>query len=111
MECTGVGRVISESTSVLGASGVICLTGVGYGGAITQVPAANVASSAMLKNSVMFGSVNANKRHWQKAAEALERAGRNWLSGLLTRFEKPERLGKAFERNPEEIKTIIQFKG
>src|SRR5512136_920118 len=78
MECTGVGQVISESIAVIGASGVVCLTGVGHGGAVPQIPTANVASSAVLKNNVLFGSVNANKRHWYKAAQALARADRSW---------------------------------
>jgi threonine dehydrogenase-like Zn-dependent dehydrogenase len=33
VECTGVGSVISESIRVIGAGGVICLTGVGHGAA------------------------------------------------------------------------------
>jgi hypothetical protein len=37
-----------------------------------------------------IGSVNANKRHWYKAAEALARADRKWLSRLITRREKAE---------------------
>ncbi len=74
MECTGVGQIISESISVIGASGVVCLTGVGHGGALPQIPTANVASSAVLKNNVLLGSVNANKRHWYKAGKALARA-------------------------------------
>ena len=111
MECTGVGRVISESISAIAASGVICLTGVGHGGAVPQIPTANVASSAVLKNNVVFGSVNANKRHWYKAGEALVRADRNWLAHLVTRRESPEDFTKALERRPEDIKTVIQFAG
>ena len=85
MECTGVGQVIAESISVVGASGIVCLTGVGHGGTVPKIPTANVASSAVLKNNVVLGSVNANKRHWYKATEALARADRKWLSGLITR--------------------------
>jgi len=109
MECTGVGQIISESLSVIGASGVVCLTGVGHGGAIPQIPTANVASSAVLKNNVVLGSVNANKRHWYKAGEALARADRGWLARLITRRERPEDFAKALERRSEDIKVVIQF--
>jgi len=109
MECTGVGQVISESISVVGASGVVCLTGVGHGGAIPKIPTANVASDAVLKNNVVFGSVNANKRHWFKAGEALARADRSWLARLVTRCERPEDFAKALERRSEDIKVVIQF--
>jgi glucose 1-dehydrogenase len=109
MECTGVGQIISESISVIGASGVVCLTGVGHGGAMPQIPTANVASAGVLKNNVVFGSVNANKRHWYKAGEALARADRSWLARLITRRERPEDFAKALDRRSEDIKPIIQF--
>jgi threonine dehydrogenase-like Zn-dependent dehydrogenase len=68
-----------------------------------------VASSAVLKNNLVFGSVNANKRHWYKAGEALARADRNWLARLITRRERPGDFAKALERRSEDIKVVIQF--
>jgi hypothetical protein len=53
--------------------------------------------------------VNANKRHWYKAAQYLARADRNWLSRLITRKESPENFEKALQRSPDDIKVIIQF--
>jgi glucose 1-dehydrogenase len=109
LECTGVGEVISQSIAVVGASGVVCLTGVGHGGTLPKVPSADVASTAVLKNNIVFGSVNANKRHWYKGAEALARADRSWLERLITRRETPENFMQAFGRGSEEIKVVIQF--
>jgi threonine dehydrogenase-like Zn-dependent dehydrogenase len=63
----------------------------------------------VLKNNVVFGSVNANKRHWYKAGEALARADRDWLARLITRRERPEDFAKALERRSEDIKAVIQF--
>lgn len=109
MECTGVGEVISESLAVIGASGVVCLIGIGHGGKVPNIPTATVATSAVLKNNVVLGSVNANKRHWYKAAEGLARADQSWLARLITRRERPENFHQAFARNAEDIKVIIQF--
>ncbi|NTU60462.1 MAG: glucose 1-dehydrogenase [Deltaproteobacteria bacterium] len=109
MECTGTGDVIGQAIATVGASGVVCLTGVGHGGHTPQVPTAEVASTAVLKNNVVFGSVNANKRHWYKAGEALARADREWLAKLITRRERPEEFERALERRPEDIKVVIQF--
>jgi hypothetical protein len=53
--------------------------------------------------------VNANKRHWFKGGEALARADRNWLSKLISRREKPENFSSALERQPNDIKVVIQF--
>jgi threonine dehydrogenase-like Zn-dependent dehydrogenase len=110
MECTGVGQVISESISVIGASGVVCLTALGMAAPYRRF-LADVASSAVLKNNVVFGSVNANKRHWYKAGEALARADRSWLARLVKRRERPEDFAKALARRAEDIKVVIQFAG
>ena len=109
MECTGVGPVITDSILALAASGVLCLAGVGHGGAVPKLPASDVASGAVLKNNVVLGSVNANKRHWFKGAEALARADRSWLARLITRRERPENFAQALARKPEDIKVILQF--
>ena len=63
----------------------------------------------MLKNIVIIGSVNANKRHWYRAGGILARADRQWLSRLITRREKPENFQQALERKPDDIKVVIQF--
>jgi threonine dehydrogenase-like Zn-dependent dehydrogenase len=109
MECTGAGQVISEAISCVAASGVVCLTGVGHGGSLPTMPMADIASSAVLKNNVVIGSVNANKRHWYKAAEALARADRDWLARMITGRECPEDFAKALGRGPQQIKVVIQF--
>jgi len=109
VECTGVGQVIADSIQTVGAGGVVCLTGVGSGGRTGNIPTADAAANIVLRNNVIVGSVNANKRHWYKAAEALGRADRKWLGRLITRREKPENFKQALERQPDDIKVVIQF--
>ena len=74
-----------------------------------KVPTADIAAASVLKNNVFFGSVNANKRHWYKAAEALARADRSWLGRLITKRERPENFAQALARHSEDIKVVIQF--
>jgi threonine dehydrogenase-like Zn-dependent dehydrogenase len=109
IECTGAGQVIADSIQAIGSSGIVCLTGVGHGGAVTSAACADIAAAAVLKNNVVVGSVNANKRHWYRAGNFLARADRKWLSGLITRREKPENFEQALERRPDDIKVVIQF--
>lgn len=109
IECTGVGQVISQAIQGVGAGGIVCLTGVGTGGSTGAQPVADIAAAAVLKNNVVVGSVNANKRHWYKAGEVLARADRKWLNRLITRRERPEDFKKALERSPDDIKVVIQF--
>jgi glucose 1-dehydrogenase len=109
IECTGAGQVIADCVRTIGSSGTICLTGVGQGGASMAGATADIAASAVLNNNVIVGSVNANKRHWYKAGSLLARADREWLGRLITRREKPENFKRALEREPDDVKVVIQF--
>jgi glucose 1-dehydrogenase len=109
IECTGVGSVVSDAIRYVGSGGIVCLTGVGAGGSVGNVPTADAAAAAVLKNNVVVGSVNANKRHWYRGAQALARADRSWLSRLITRRETPEHFESALQRQADDIKVIIQF--
>ena len=109
VECTGVGQVIADSLRAIGAGGIVCLTGVGSGGRTTGFSTADIAAEMVLGNNVIIGSVNANKRHWYKAGEALARADRSWLARLITRRERPEDFERALQRQTDDIKVVIQF--
>jgi threonine dehydrogenase-like Zn-dependent dehydrogenase len=109
IECTGAGQVVSDAIRGIGAGGVVCLTGVGTGGARMGPAVADVAAAAVLKNNVVVGSVNANRRHWYKAGEVLARANRDWLARMITRQETPGNFTRALQRQPEDIKVIVQF--
>src|SRR5215469_2951631 len=108
IECTGVGSVISHSIDCVGSSGIVCLTGVGSGGGAAH-HTADIAAEAVLRNKVVMGTVNANKRHWYKGGQALARADRDWLARLISRCETPENFTHALERKPDDIKVVIQF--
>ncbi len=108
IECTGVGTVIADSIKKVGSGGIICLTGIGAGGG-GMGTVADAASAVVLKNNVIVGSVNANKRHWYRAGQNLANSDRSWLSRLITRREKPENFQQALTRQPDDVKVIIQF--
>jgi threonine dehydrogenase-like Zn-dependent dehydrogenase len=108
IECTGVGAVIADAGQAVASGGILCLTGVGSGGqSVGHV--ADFAAGLVLKNNVIIGSVNANKRHWYKAAMALARADRSWLARLISRREPPGSFANALRRGPDDIKVVIQF--
>ena len=78
-------------------------------GGVTSRAVGDMAAAAVLKNNVIVGSVNANKRHWYKANQRLTALDPKWLSRLITRYEKPENFKQALERKPDDIKVVIQF--
>jgi threonine dehydrogenase-like Zn-dependent dehydrogenase len=109
VECTGVGQVIADSIGAIAPGGVVCLTGIGSGGRTGGLSTADVAANLVLRNNLVVGSVNANKRHWYKAGQALARADRAWLTRLITRRVPPDQFEHALRRQPEDIKAMVQF--
>jgi glucose 1-dehydrogenase len=55
------------------------------------------------------GSVNANRRHYYRAAKALAAADRSWLEKLLTRQVRPDEIQEAIAGEPDDIKVVVEF--
>jgi len=109
IECTGVGPVIVDSIRHIAAGGVVCLTGVGSGGPTSGLAPADMAKAVVLQNNVIVGSVNANRRHFYRGAQALEAADRDWLGRLISRRVPPEHIADALQRGPDDIKVVVDF--
>jgi threonine dehydrogenase-like Zn-dependent dehydrogenase len=65
--------------------------------------------SMVLENDVVFGSVNANRRHYEAAAIALAQADPAWLERLVTRRVPLAEWSQAYERQPHDVKTVLDF--
>jgi threonine dehydrogenase-like Zn-dependent dehydrogenase len=109
VECTGAAPLIRGAAEVASPGAIICLTGVG--GPIVPDASAptTLLTDAVLKNFAMFGSVNANRRHYFLAARVLARADRSWLEQLVTRRVAPDAFEQALEREPDDIKVVVEF--
>jgi threonine dehydrogenase-like Zn-dependent dehydrogenase len=88
---------------------VMCLTGVSSAGAASTVDPGLLNRNMVLQNSVLFGSVNANRHHYELAARALAQADPDWLAGLITRQVPISRWADAYARDSDDIKTVLQF--
>jgi threonine dehydrogenase-like Zn-dependent dehydrogenase len=109
MECTGAAAVIAPLLGRTAPAGVVCLLGVSAPGRTQNVDIGAINRATVLDNDVVFGSVNANRDHYQRAVQALMSADRDWLSGLITRRVPLERWSEALEYRDGDIKTIIEF--
>jgi threonine dehydrogenase-like Zn-dependent dehydrogenase len=108
IECTGVVPLILEAAEIAAPGGIVCLTGIGS--PPKELPKTRgLANSAVLNNLVAFGSVNANRRHYYRAAQALAKANRSWLEQLVTRRVPPDDVDAALTREPDDIKVVIEF--
>ena len=109
MECTGVVDLVRQASESASPGGIVCLTRVGGPAASGAWPATGLATQAVLKNLVLFGSVNANRRHYYRAAKVLAAAKRSWLEQLITRRVPPENAVQGLERAPDDIKVVMDF--
>lgn len=109
VECTGVPQVVVEVLANTAPDAIVCLTGVSSGGRTVPFDAGQVNREMVLGNAVVFGSVNANRRHYESGAEALRRADQGWLAGLITRRVPLASFADALERRLEDVKTVISF--
>jgi glucose 1-dehydrogenase len=109
IECTGATPVIADAVTRTAPSGIVCLAGVSSGGHTVRFDLGDVNRRMVLENDVVFGSVNANRSHYESAAEALARADHAWLSSLITRRVQLADWKQAFVRQPHDIKVIVDF--
>jgi threonine dehydrogenase-like Zn-dependent dehydrogenase len=111
MECTGAPALIAEAIGTTARNGVVCLAGLSSGRHEVLIDIGRFNRSLVLENDVVFGSVNANRRHYEAAARALASADRRWLERLITRRVSLERWSEAFGKRPGDVKTVLDFGG
>jgi threonine dehydrogenase-like Zn-dependent dehydrogenase len=109
MECTGAPAVIKDCLAATAAAGIVCLAGVTDKGKSFEVDIGRINRTMVLDNDCVFGSVNANRRHYEMAAQALARADKSWLARLITRRVPLGRWREAIEHHQGDIKVIVDF--
>ncbi|HET9689925.1 MAG TPA: glucose 1-dehydrogenase [Acidimicrobiales bacterium] len=107
IECTGVGQLIFDVMEVAGANGVVCLTGVSSKGRTLDIDAGALNRRLVLENDVVFGSVNANRRHYEMGAKALADADAGWLARMITRRVPLSQWNDAYTRRPDDVKVVL----
>lgn len=109
IECTGAAPVIADAVTRSAPSGVVCLAGVSSGAHTIRLALGEVNNRMVLENDVVFGSVNANRTHYQLAATALAQAERGWLSRLITRRVAIDDWQQALTAQPDDVKVVLAF--
>ncbi|HEX6682979.1 MAG TPA: glucose 1-dehydrogenase [Candidatus Limnocylindrales bacterium] len=110
IECTGVGEVAVGAARQTAPGAVIALTGISHSERATEAHLDALNKALVLGNKVVFGTVNAARRHYDQAAEALLQADPTWLARLITRRLPPSEWPAALKKNPDDIKVVIDLK-
>jgi threonine dehydrogenase-like Zn-dependent dehydrogenase len=108
VECTGVAPVVLGSIEAVRPNGITCLTGVSSPGRTKQVDLGSLNRELVLENNLVFGSVNANRSHWEAAAKALADADRSWLERLITRKVPLDDYQQAFHHDETDVKVVLE---
>jgi len=109
IECTGLGSVGRSAAQRLASGGIMCLTGIMNLAPTFDTDATTMNRNMVLHNQVLFGTVNAGRRHWEQAAEALTVADPHWLAALITRRVPLNSWTEALDRHPEDIKVVVDL--
>ena len=109
VEATGVGQVVFDAIGCTAPGGVVCLTGVSPAGRTLEVDAGSLNRTMVLENDVVFGSVNANRGHYEAAAQALGDADHDWLDRLITRRVPLDDAVSALEPQEHDVKVVVEL--
>lgn len=109
IECTGAAPVIATVIGNNAASGIVCLTGLSSGTHRIKQDFNALNRNMVLENDVVFGTVNANRRHYEMAAASLAQADPQWLGRFITRRVALNDWQDALEYRDGDIKVVIDF--
>jgi glucose 1-dehydrogenase len=109
VEATGAAELVLDVIQGTARNGIVCLTGVSPAGRTGELDVGALNRSLVLENHVVFGTVNANRRHYEAAVEALGSADRDWLRSVISRRVPLEHWDQALERRPDDVKVVIDL--
>lgn len=113
IEAAGIAKLDFELFQFLGPNGIYVLTGVPGDGKPLNVDGASLMRQLVLKNQVVFGSVNAGKEHFKQAVLDLEAAEKQWpntIEQLITSKTPYTHFDEVLlKKRPDEIKAVIEW--
>jgi len=107
IECTGSPGIVAQALERSAPGGIVCLTGLSGSRHGPCIDLAALNQSMVLENRVLFGTVNANLRHYRAAAASLAHADRAWLEQLITRRVPLGQWQEAYEKRRGDVKTVL----
>lgn len=109
-EAAGSPAAAFESMGALAPNGILILTGVPGDGDFLKIDAGKVMREVVLRNQLIFGTVNAGRASFTGAIESLQQMNRRWpqaLRDLITSRSPLERFADLLLEKPAGIKNIL----
>jgi len=112
IEATGAASVVFNAMQILGKNGVLCLLSVTGGVHLAEEPIDKINQQLVLGNQVVFGSVNANPRHFKMGVKDLATIQKTWpglLKQLITTRLPWREYKEWFGPHASGIKTTLEI--
>lgn len=109
IECTGASAVVLDTFGRTRPNGIVCLTGLSSGARGINIDMSAINRTLVLQNDCVFGSVNANRRHYEAAAVSLAAADAAWLAKVITRRVPLSSFTDALSKRADDVKVVIDF--
>ena len=110
IDCTGVPGLALGVIEHCAPQMIVCLIGLpeGESGPDGFDPAPLIRT-LVRRNGVLFGTVNAGRRHFEAASAALADTDRAWLDGLITRRVPLSSWMQALQPRAEDVKVVVDL--
>ena len=112
LEATGSATVVFDAMEMLGPNGVLCLLSVTGGSSMHEEPIDRINQLLVLGNQVVFGSVNANPRHFAQGVEDFVTIEKQWpgtMVRLLTNRIPWQDFKSWFSQRGSGIKSTLEI--
>ena len=109
IECSGASALVNGALKKIKSAGILCLVGVSSKEHSVNLDLGELNRRLVLENGVIFGSVNANRHHYELAHDALVQGDRAWLNKLITRRVPLANWENALKRETNDIKVVLEF--
>lgn len=110
IEASGYSPLAFEAIDVVGPNGIVCLTGVSAGSRKLTIDAAHLNLEMVLSNRLIFGTVNANRRHFENGVAHLQAIASRWpglLERMITRRVPLAQFDQAALDHPDDLKVVV----
>lgn len=111
VEAAGDAQLMADTLGLLRRNGIACLLGIDGREQRVSVDGPTLGVDMLLGNRVLFGSVNAQRRDWLAAVDALDRAQDKWrdvLESFISLRVPLDRFGEAFAHRGGKATLVLE---
>jgi glucose 1-dehydrogenase len=112
VEATGSSEIAFKAISLVDRNGIVCLTGLSPHGQTHSVCTDCVNMDLVMNNKVVFGTVSANRLHYERALDRMGSIQKKWpglLERMFTRRVDLAHVVEGMRRTKDDIKVVVEI--